>query len=109
MTASIQSKGGKASAKKLAPKERRVIASTAAKARWGEFYSVPSVDFPGTLKLGNVSIPCAVLTDGTRVLSETGITKAILGVRSGASASNGCCTKQAPIEKAAMKGAPLIV
>jgi hypothetical protein len=85
MISSIQSKGGKARAKKLAPKERRNIASAAAKARWSEFSSLPSVDFPGTLRLGNVSIPCAVLTDGTRVLSENGITNAILGGRSGAS------------------------
>jgi hypothetical protein len=85
MSASIQSKGGKARAKKLAPKERRNIASAAAKARWAEFSNLPSVDFPGTLRLGNVTIPCAVLTDGTRVLSENGIANAILGGRSGAS------------------------
>ncbi len=37
----------------------------------------------GTLTIGNVSIPCAVLRDGTRVLSESGIAEA-LGGRSGA-------------------------
>ncbi len=85
MTNSIQSKGGNARAKKLSPEERRDIASVAARARWDELSNLPSVDFPGALELGNVSIPCAVLTDGTRVLSENGITNAILGVRSGAS------------------------
>lgn len=35
--------------------------------------------------MGDARIPCAVLTDGRRVLSETGITEAILGARSGAS------------------------
>jgi hypothetical protein len=83
--ASKQSKGGKARAEKLSPAERREIASSAAKVRWGELAELPSVDFAGTLKLGDVNIPCAVLTDGTRVLSEHGITNAILGVRSGAS------------------------
>ncbi|MFC4670752.1 P63C domain-containing protein [Seohaeicola nanhaiensis] len=37
----------------------------------------------GTLRIGSVSIPCAVLRDGTRVLSENGIANA-LGGRSGA-------------------------
>ena len=37
----------------------------------------------GTLKIGAIDIPCAVLRDGTRVLSENGIAKA-LGGRSGA-------------------------
>lgn len=40
--------------------------------------------YKGELRFGNVVIPCAVLEDGTRVLSEFGITKA-LGSRSGAS------------------------
>lgn len=37
----------------------------------------------GTLRIGTVTIPCAVLRDGTRVLSENGIATA-LGGRSGA-------------------------
>lgn len=37
----------------------------------------------GVLRIGSVEIPCAVLKDGTRVLSETGIANA-LGGRSGA-------------------------
>jgi hypothetical protein len=39
----------------------------------------------GTLEIGDMKIPCAVLEDGTRVLSETGFTNALLGTRSGAS------------------------
>lgn len=80
-----QSKGGKARADKLSPEQRREIASAAAKARWDETNSLPKVDFPGVLKLGDLSIPCAVLEDGSRVLSENGITNALLGGRSGAS------------------------
>lgn len=38
----------------------------------------------GPLKIGDISIPCAVLEDGTRVLSEHGITTALRS-RSGAS------------------------
>lgn len=39
----------------------------------------------GDLVIGDLRIPCAVLEDGRRVLTETGITTAILGRRSGAS------------------------
>lgn len=47
--------------------------------------NLPKVDYPGVLEIGGASIPCAVLSDGRRVLSESGITYAILGERSGAS------------------------
>lgn len=82
---SPQSKGGRARADKLTPDDRSRIASEAARARWEDGSQLPSVDFPGTLELGDLRIPCAVLTDGTRVLSENGITNALLGGRSGAS------------------------
>lgn len=39
----------------------------------------------GDLAIGGMVIPCAVLEDGTRVLTETGITNALLGTRSGGS------------------------
>ena len=38
---------------------------------------------PGTLKLGDINLPCAVLEDGTRILSEHGVTTAMKS-RSGA-------------------------
>ena len=53
----------------------------------------------GDLKIGNSSIPCAVLEDGTRVLTENGITNALLGSRSGYS------KRRARASKA--EGAPL--
>lgn len=43
--------------------------------------------YRGELKFGDSIISCAVLENGTRVLSETGITKAILGQASGSGAS----------------------
>ena len=82
---SPQSLGGEARAQKLPPDERRRIASEAAQARWNELERLPVAEFPGVLKLGTASIPCAVLSNGQRVLSETGITTALLGSRSGAS------------------------
>ena len=54
----------------------------------------------GKLDIGQDGIPCAVLEDGTRVLSETGVTNAILHSRSGAS------KKKKSIQKG---GAPLPV
>lgn len=79
------SKGGLARAKSLTPEQRTQIASSAAKARWDEAATLPKLEFSGALTLGAVSIPCAVLSDGRRVLTETGIANAILGRRSGAS------------------------
>ena len=45
---------------------------------------ISKAKYRGDLKFGNLTIPCAVLEDGTRILSEFGITR-ILGSRSGAS------------------------
>lgn len=82
-----QSKGGKARAEKLSPEHRVAIASASAKARWAkaqEEGTLPKATHRGTLKIGDVDLPCAVLEDGRRVLSETGVTLA-LGSRSGGS------------------------
>ncbi len=84
-TPSPQSLGGIARSESLSSEERKKIASQAATARWAENEKLPKVEFPGVLAIGDVSIPCAVLSDGTRVLSENGIANAILGGRSGAS------------------------
>src|SRR6266700_3046287 len=87
--------GGYARANKLSSEERSKIASDAAKARWD---ARPSVDlnklphvlegFSNVLEIAGVKIPCAVI-DGPngiqRVLTENGITLALLGSRSGAS------------------------
>lgn len=78
-----QSRGGKARAIALSPEERSRIASAAAKARWES--DLPTVRFSGELHLGDLTIPCAVLENGTRILSENGISNALLGGRSGAS------------------------
>ena len=43
----------------------------------------PEAAHEGTLKIGDLEIPCAVLEDGTRVLSERGVTKALGGKRGG--------------------------
>lgn len=66
-------KGGKARAAALSPDERKTIAEKASRARW----KVPRATHMGTLPLAGMSIPCAVLSDGTRVLSQRGFYAAI--------------------------------
>ena len=61
-------KGGRARARKLTPEQRRKIAVAAAETRWGK--SLPLAVYPGVLKIGDLSIACAVLDDGTRVLTQ---------------------------------------
>lgn len=81
------SKGGKARAQALSETSRREIARQAARARWAKERTLgptPKATHKGMLKIGEASIPCAVLNDGRRILSETGITNA-LGSRSGGS------------------------
>lgn len=93
-----KSVGGHARAGALSAEERSAIASNAAKKRWEEKRaseldpnSLPRVleGYSSTLDLAGTKIPCAVIQgpDGriTRVLSDNGITLALLGSRSGAS------------------------
>ncbi len=81
---SIQSKGGTARAEKLSPGERSRIASDAAKIRWAVTEGLPTATHIGKLRIGEAEMPCAVLDNGTRVLTEHGITTA-MGSRSGGS------------------------
>ena len=92
-----RAKGGFARAAKLTPEKRSAIASEAAKARWAEREeaiipegAIPSVleGYSNILDLVGTKLPCAVINGPNgiqRVLTEHGITRAILGSRSGAS------------------------
>lgn len=75
-----KSKGGVARAKALSSEDRRAIASKAAKERW----AAPLAEYVGSLTLGDLVIPCAVLSDGTRVLTETDFMNSMGMYRSGA-------------------------
>jgi len=74
---SPQSKGGTSRAEKLSAKERANIASNAAKARWAEASKLPKATHTGILKVGDAEIPCAVLSDGTRLLTQAGFMHAL--------------------------------
>jgi len=72
-------KGGVARAKALSAEERSAIARAAVSARW-EKAGKPSVKVRRATHHGELAtggIECAVLEDGTRVLSRTGFLKAI--------------------------------
>jgi hypothetical protein len=80
--------GGLARAKSLTAEQRVEISRRAAESRWlRHTHEGPILEatYPGTVKIGDASIPCAVLANGIRVLSDNGITNAMLGSRSGAS------------------------
>lgn len=70
-----QAKGGDARAKALTKEERSAIARRAALARHGK--SLPRAVAEGTLFIGSLRIPCAVLEDETRVLTQEGFLTAI--------------------------------
>lgn len=67
-------KGGRARAEKLGPEERSAIAAGAAAARWGDVHVAESV---GEIQIGDLSITCAVLEDGTRVVSQSTVLQAL--------------------------------
>jgi hypothetical protein len=73
--ADVAAMGGAARAKKLSPARRSELAKSAAEARWSA--DVPRATHEGPLRIGDVEIPCAVLEDGTRVLSRFGFMTAI--------------------------------
>ena len=77
MTDTPQSKGGKQRAKNLSADERKAIARTAAQSRWAEVANLPKATHIGTLNIGNAEIPCAVLSDGTRLLTQAGFLGAL--------------------------------
>jgi P63C domain len=84
MDRSAQSRGGRARAQRLSPEARSEIARDAARTRWADAAKLPKATHRGVLEIGEARIPCAVLDDGRRVITEHGITQA-LGSRSGAS------------------------
>jgi hypothetical protein len=83
-----KAKGGKAAAAKMSPEARRERATKAVQAREAKKVlpraTHGSVDHP--LRIGDVEIPCYVLEDGTRVLSQRGLIAGI-GMSSGSTRS----------------------
>lgn len=62
---------GKARMKALTPEKRAEISRKAAAARWDRGKNVPQSQYPGILPIAGMEIECDVLSDGTRVLTQT--------------------------------------
>lgn len=65
-------KGGLARAARMTSEERSEAAKRAAQARW----DLPVVTHEGTIQIGTVSLPCANLDNGKRVLMANGLAMA---------------------------------
>jgi hypothetical protein len=74
----IQSRGGTARAKNLSKADRSSIAKAGALARWEKAGKVlPRAIYEGTLIIGDMEIACAVLDNGMRVLTQSGVMVAL--------------------------------
>ena len=71
-----RAKGGAARQAALTPEQRSENARKAALAKT-ELARLPRATHSGVLKIGDAEIPCAVLPDGRRVLSQRGVMSAI--------------------------------
>jgi P63C domain-containing protein len=72
---SPQARGGYARANSLTPGQRREIAQKAAVARWDS--DLPAATHEGEFKLGEVAIACAVLPNGTRIITQATFLRAL--------------------------------
>jgi hypothetical protein len=67
-------KGGLARAERLDEETRREIAFQGAVARWGDVHVATHI---GELRIGDQTLECAVLEDGTRVINQTTMLRAL--------------------------------
>src|SRR5262249_1767908 len=75
---SKQAKGGRARAEGMSKSERSASSRHAALAGWEkEKGPMPEATHEGELQLGSVEIPCAVLDDKRRVLTQSGFMVAL--------------------------------
>ena len=86
-----KAKGGAARAAKLSPEQRKEISRKAVEAK-RELATLPKATHGSTehpLRIGNIEIPCYVLEDGTRVLSQRGVISGLGMSRGSGGASSG--------------------
>jgi P63C domain-containing protein len=70
-----KAKGGHARAEALSPEERKDIARRAALSRWDT--NIPTAEYEGEFKIGNLLIDAAVLPNGKRLITQTTFLKAL--------------------------------
>jgi hypothetical protein len=73
-TVELARQGGRARAAKLDPETRSAIAAEAAATRWGNVHVAEST---GEIQIGEMTIACAVLEDGTRVVSQSTVLQSL--------------------------------
>lgn len=71
MKNSSKAAGGIARAEKLSTEQRALIAKKAAEARWDKDKMIPKAEFEGSIIIGDMTFPCSVLSDGTRILTQS--------------------------------------
>lgn len=76
-TLTMQAKGGAARAKRLSSEERSAIAKNAAEQRWDRGKTIVKATHEGFLTISDMEIPCAVLEDGRRLLTQSGVMLAL--------------------------------
>jgi hypothetical protein len=71
--------GGKARAEAMTEEDRKESARRAAEARWAKAGKapIPRATHTGDLTIGDITIPCCVLDDGTRLLTQRGFQEAM--------------------------------
>lgn len=72
-----RAKGGAARAANLSSEQKSEIARKGAVARWGDQSKLPQATHMGELRIGDTRIPCAVLPDGRRLLTQAGFLRAL--------------------------------
>jgi len=75
-----RARGAKLLAESMTPEQRKLRSQKAAAARWGKNSNVeppPKAVRTGKVQIGEALIDCAVLPDGTRVLSQRGVGRAL--------------------------------
>jgi P63C domain len=99
-----RAKGGRARALTLTSEERSEIARKGAEVRWsGEIKHAThgSPDHP--VRIGDIELPCYVLSDGTRVLSQSGLQTSV-GMSLGGSKTAGAQRLAVFVESIEQKG-----
>ena len=66
-----QQKGGRIRAERLGAEKRSEIASKGGAARRDRLRELPRAEYPGKVKIGDMAFPCSVLSDGTRILTQS--------------------------------------
>ena len=81
----------------MTPKQRSDAAKKAADARWSDkSRNLPVANYTGSIKFGDAEVPCAVLDDERRVLTQLGFLRAIGRGRPAGGASQGTAGEGLP-------------